>query len=945
MRIFFFFLFTIHFIFFRNGMVAFAQNDNVPRYSRNTVIFKIKPQFSRSCSKNSIAVPTVNNLLKSIPVTSLSQLFPGHLPPPRLRNYSGRQYVNLSLIYELKYDEATDVHKVMMALMATGAVDYAQPRYIAAPLYVPDDPSLSSQYYLTKINALSAWDISTGSNSVVIGLTDTGTDNDHPDLGVNLKLNYSDPVNGIDDDFDGFTDNFYGWDLGDMDNDPEVDGTSGWLGHGSFMAGLISAVTDNGVGIASAGFYCMYLPVKVSSSAGDFSMGYEGIVYAADHGCQIINCSWGDNVQTPFGQDVINYATINKNALVVAAAGNSGDEAPFYPASNHYVLSVAGTDQDDIRYYASSTNSSSFGIYVDVSAPGKDIYSTYFDDNYIAGSGTSCSAAIISSCAGLVRAYRPWLTAMQVNYQLKVTADNIDTIPGNANYAGKLGSGRINLFKALNDTFFPAIALVDNIIKDNNDEFFIPGDTLYFTGTFINYLAPANSVNVSITSQSASLEFPVSSVNLGPLSTMESKNNLSEPMKIFIGNGIPYNSMAVIKILYAADTFSNYEYVQVPVNLDYRDISVNAIHATITSKGRIGYNDTLQFSGSGFRFKNSATLLYEAGFMVGDSAISVRVSDNIRGNSGYDNDFRRVTALTPPQTPFESDYDLVCTFNDDNAWSNKLGLGIKQKTMAWKTPADSNYIILEYTITNEGTSSRDSLYAGIFSDWDIDIPFYNRAGFDQQNKTGYVYSSLPGNPYGGIKLLSSAGVFHYSMDNVLGGNGGIDPATNGFSSAEKYKAMQRNRHTAGSSGTGSDILSVVSAGPFQLLPGDSVRVAFAILAGDNLTELIAAAKSSQVRYDSLRVSVNNINEVVGQILVFPVPASDNIFISGFQNKNIKSIDVYSPHGLLLQTLNNVHCPANGYPMINIRNLEAGIYFCAMRTVRGTYFLKFIVLHQ
>ena len=168
----------------------------------------------------------------------------------------------------------------------------------------------------------------------MIGIIDTGTDPDHPDLAANLKHNYADPINGLDDDGDGYVDNFNGWDLGESDNDATVNANT----HGSHVSGCAAAVTDNGVGVASPGFNCKFLPVKISNAGGTLTMGYEGIVYAADHGCNVINCSWGGGGGGALGQNAIDYATINKDALVVCAAGNNSSNQTFYPAAYNYVF-------------------------------------------------------------------------------------------------------------------------------------------------------------------------------------------------------------------------------------------------------------------------------------------------------------------------------------------------------------------------------------------------------------------------------------------------------------------------------------------------------------------------------------------------------------------------------------------------------------------------------
>lgn len=190
-----------------------------------------------------------------------------------------------STLYEITYNNSIPIKKTINILMATGIIEYAEPLYKIQLLSNPNDPDTASQYYLGLIKAYDAWDISQGDSNIVVGVTDTGTDLDHPDLAAGIAYNYADPINGIDDDGDGYIDNFMGWGFGQNDNDPSVD-----VIHGSFVLGLAGAVTNNGIGIAGAGYKTRFLPVKISNN-GVLTTAYEGIVYAADHGCQIINCS------------------------------------------------------------------------------------------------------------------------------------------------------------------------------------------------------------------------------------------------------------------------------------------------------------------------------------------------------------------------------------------------------------------------------------------------------------------------------------------------------------------------------------------------------------------------------------------------------------------------------------------------------------------------------
>ena len=175
------------------------------------------------------------------------------------------------------------------------------------------------------------------------------------------------------------------------------------------VAGCAAASTNNGVGISSVGFNTKLMFTKHyadNQTQSSYSSNlYEGILYAATHGAKIINCSWGGYNPSTIAQDIITYVTLDLGCLVVAAAGNSNLETPIYPASYEYVLSVASSDQNDVR-----APFSNFGKTIDIISPGRDIYTTTYNDAYATDSGTSLSAPIVSGAAALVWANNPTFT-------------------------------------------------------------------------------------------------------------------------------------------------------------------------------------------------------------------------------------------------------------------------------------------------------------------------------------------------------------------------------------------------------------------------------------------------------------------------------------------------------------------------------------------------------
>ncbi|HRB38999.1 MAG TPA: S8 family serine peptidase, partial [Bacteroidia bacterium] len=411
-------------------------------YQQGKVIFKVKDSYRSLCTATGINIQPLNVALNNIGCTAVSKMFPGKEKPTTERNAMHQQYADLSLIYVAQINPSASIEKAINAMLATGVLIYAEPSYIYKTNFTPNDGQIGSQWFLTKIQAFSAWDTQQGDTSVVIGIVDSGTDWDHPDLQNNIKYNYADPINGVDDDNDGYIDNYRGWDMSMNDNNPMVDMSD----HGSHVSGCAAATTNNGTGVASPGFNCKFLPVKCANatSVTTIDRGYEGIVYAADHGCQIINCSWGGSAGGSVGQDAITYATVNKGALVVCSAGNTYTDIAQYPAAYNYAFSVAATNSSDEK-----SSFSTYNYSVDISAPGSNIFSTLYNNSYASLDGTSMSAPITSGCAAIVKSQFPTYNNMQVAEQLRMTADNIYGVSGNSGFVDKLGTGRVNLYNAV----------------------------------------------------------------------------------------------------------------------------------------------------------------------------------------------------------------------------------------------------------------------------------------------------------------------------------------------------------------------------------------------------------------------------------------------------------------------------------------------------------------
>ncbi|MFN3850011.1 MAG: S8 family serine peptidase [Spirosomataceae bacterium] len=328
----------------------------------------------------------------------------------------------LKSIYRIKIDNAQNIDDLLDKLKNEPNVEYVEKVPLRYIIDTPNDPSVGQQWFLNKIKAFETWAINAGQVNVRVAVVDNAIDTNHEDLVGNMLA---------------------GRDVSDLDNDPNPPNAS--FSHGTHVAGIVSAVSNNGIGVASASNNRIkIIPVKSTPDGGlanGIYHGYEGIAWAADNGAKIISLSWGGIGYIQSEQDVINYA-VSQGAIVVAAAGNDNFSIEHFPSAYQNVIAVASLDSDDKK-----SSFSNFGTWVDIAAPGRGILSTTPYNTYASFNGTSMATPLVSSALGYLLACFPSLTNAQAEAILKNTADNLDAI--NPNYIGKLGAGRINMQKAI----------------------------------------------------------------------------------------------------------------------------------------------------------------------------------------------------------------------------------------------------------------------------------------------------------------------------------------------------------------------------------------------------------------------------------------------------------------------------------------------------------------
>lgn len=357
----------------------------------------------------------------------------------------------------VKLPEGLSVKDAIIKYMNDPSVEYAEPNYIKRALVIPNDTHFSLQWALQNtgqsvkgikgtagadIKAPAAWDITTGSNSVIVAVLDTGTDSTHPDLAANTSNGF----NFIDTTKPPLDDN----------------------GHGTHVSGIIGAVGNNGLGVAGVMWHVQLMPLKFLNAKGEGTIAGEilGIDFAIAHGAKIVNASFaGPDFSNP-EYDAISSAN-NAGILMMAAAGNEtadNDSTPSYPASFANpndpnlvksnlpaltnVISVASTDQND-----NLSSFSNFGLNsVQVAAPGDNIFSTVpvNQNSYDFQTGTSESVPHVAGLAGLLYSYYTNFTSLQIRGTILRYIDILPTLNGKIQTGG-----RINAFKALSSLLTP----------------------------------------------------------------------------------------------------------------------------------------------------------------------------------------------------------------------------------------------------------------------------------------------------------------------------------------------------------------------------------------------------------------------------------------------------------------------------------------------------------
>jgi hypothetical protein len=849
-------------------------------YEPGVIIARLKPERTQN---EEIAL---RDLLQKSAFNNVKLAFPNAVKFEANKRIVSKTF-SLSDFLEFNMPAVTDLEKAVNELLQTGAFLYAEPAVIYHTLYTPNDPLRESQYYLNMVKAYQAWDLHKGDSNVVIGIVDSGFDFKHPDLKNKFKYNQADPIDGIDNDNDGYIDNHRGWDFASgsssspgQDNDPQVTAGSD---HGIQVAGCAAADTDNNEGIAAVGFNCKILATKHGADNGGTGLfrSWEGILYTAMKGAKVINCSFGGTFASSFVQDIITKAVFDYDAVVIAAAGNNGSAELFYPASYDYVLSVGASDAGDFK-----SGFSNFGYKVDITAPGSVIFTTHHSERtvYRNTQGTSFSSPIVAGAAGLVRSKYPELSALEVAELLRATADTaFYTTNSSASVYHTMGRGRLDVFRALSENP-PSLRILAADGLNEAGQAIIQNERGYIYLKLKNYLSDTkDDMTATLTALSADVVLETKTVKLGKVKRGQEIELGKDGFKIRL-NRMAQDKEIWFKIQYSQNGFTDYEYFSLTLNKSFIVIDVNRIRTSVDSRGMMAFHNDNRTLGESFKLDNSIGKLFELGLIMGQSkSLLSNATRPAENDKAWDKDFATLKQIRETTAPEGVQFYWEGEFNDANAAARRVNARIKHSIMAWNMAGNDNYIIADYKLYYSGGRKLDNFHIGLFADWDIsNNGQLDYADWDDEGHFGYVYDGKK-EFYVGIKMLNGEKYNYYAINNNQNSNDTPFGLYDGFTYEEKFLSISSKLDflSAGYNSAGADVSHAVGYGPHELDRGDSLRVGFAIMAGKTLDELKTAAKNAEEKYKTIKERLENPLSVVDLLkadewAVFPNPSNDYV---------------------------------------------------------------------
>lgn len=867
-------------------------------------------------------------------------------------------WFGLSRIAIIRYDNAVPSHKAVLLLSGLPDIEYVEVLPIRSIDFVPNDSLSREQYHLVLTKTMEAWDVLPDTGTVVVGIVDTGVDTTHVDLQGQIWRNAGEVgdddngndkrTNDVDDDGNGFVDDWFGWDFVGADGSTGDNSPIPGNAHGTHVGGIVGAVVDNEIGVAGVALRVKIMPVKVGNDdpfGRTVARTSEGILYAASNGASVINCSFGSASQSFADIDVIN-STHDMGALIVAAAGNESVEQAYYPAAFSTVVSVAATNALDKLAFFSNRHST-----VDVCAPGQSILSTIPGNEYDSYDGTSMASPVVAAIAAMLRLMRPELPPQDVHAILRATADDIDTL--NPFAIGRIGMGRVNALRALTATNIRHAVVTDGSFSDeNSDSVFQSGERLHLRLSVKNLLAPLANARIVISAAPSDVSFTLvtAEVAVGPLGRHEERT-VPDDIVLQLSTDAPLDAhLAVLVTIMDGDTVVGKQLVTATVNPSYRTIAENDITVTINSIGNIAFNDyPSNAQGAGFRYKDSPNLLYEGALLIGKEPTYLPNVARGANTSVKDTSFHASKIIEVRRDSVPSGLRAISRF-DDRYDDYAAGVSVVQTVYQSNDDSVRNCIIMVFDISNRGDTAIPALWAAQFHDWDIGpAGADNGCAWDPERGIALIENvKLSDMPRVGVCMISPMAINMFAIDN----DGDIDCPSiyDNFIRAEKWLMMSSG--IARTNSNVEDVALMLGGGPFTLAVGETKQVCYVIAAGASYQEIARGIAAGTRR--AINMGLNAIEFV-------PLPSTDlvisleagTVVTAGthtvrfsVRTKTPVLIDVVDILGQTVSTIAEALNVVPGEHLLDltIQPVTTGVYFVRMQTTSGTSTLPIQIIH-
>ncbi len=731
-------------------------------------------------------------------------------------------------------------------------------------------------------------------NGVVVGHIDSGVYLTHPDLANQIAVNTGEiPGNGIDDDGNGYIDDYRGWDFGDVDNNPNDDASG--AGHGTHTAGTVVGDGSNGThtGVAPG---AKILPCKVANSAGEMTFGsiWEAEQYCAERGVRVITMSLGAAGEFPASymrtERVIGDNLRGAGIIFFNSAGNehySQDPpveigltarvpSPWTDAGVAYshtsgVVSVGGTGFRNNAMYSSSSrgpakwdnvdpyndwpyNPGIGLIKPDISAPGVNVNSTTIPSGYSGDSwsGTSMACPHAAGVAALMLEKNPSLSPAGIDSLLQQTALDL----GVAGKDNDFGAGRIDAYAAVAAT--PLTMYADlhqtRILPDpDGDAVLDPGQTSNIAFELQNASHVVDAVNV--TGKLAVVANPYVTVNDqdGTFSDVAMNgglgDNLGDPFGLTVAAGAPQGYEFVMMLTVLTDTgfertFDIPWYVGLP---DWRTHDKGGIYLTVTDQGIIGYMSQEGAEGDGMGLIGSGSGLFVGSFWAGTD-VNYICNRDYAGVYPNLETFEWETTTTPngrvKDITDASDEQVYSAIFSDSGHASPKPLAVEQTSYAYADGPDNKFVIIEYNLTNGGPTAITSLYTGIFCDFDIGDSGANVGSSDADHNVTYINAGAETGPYFGIALLGDADT---ATNLTLINNPDYVYPNSAIEDGMKMRHL-RGTISLPTAADADDWSALTSKMVSLDANGGTATVAYALVYGSDLADLLANVEAANEAY-------------------------------------------------------------------------------------------------